>query len=525
MRQIAASALGISSCMVVFLFVLEVETVVSDKTITTTSQTATRISLPSHQSPLPNGRRHKHSPFLNAAPQDGHVFLTWSKYQPDTVNNYALYWRPVGGTRWNTITVYGREHQAITGLVNDTPYEFYVTPQHLKLSRSHIITQTPRTRDQCSFPGFFCSYHEADLWLQTNGIAPQSLRCQGHPITTWDINAPNCYYTDEELRILFLLNRYVDSVFTPSPNRISQRVRLMLIRTIWSGANPFDYPEDFQVQIQEIGPAQTGNVTTFSEAYSYEIRYHPQLSSRITWFVPPQPSASYALYHEGHGGTGIEAGSKTIDWLLERGVTVVNIDMPLVGANAGDISSTLETHNDFLRFETDTENPVSLFLLPVKHVVDMMYTELKGIKNKGKIMMIGRSGGGWTTALYGAVDPRIDIAVPIAGVIPLSMRISSEWPRDLGDYEQNVPHLYDVVTYEDLMKTAGTIGALFIYNAHDPCCFSMDGNSDLIKYLNDASDQLKKPIQVWIDEENQDHSLSDRGYEVLDDFLHSVQFW
>ena len=81
------------------------------------------------------------------------------------------------------------------------------------------------------------------------------------------------------------------------------------------------------------------------------------------------------------------------------------------------------------------------------------------------------------------------------------------------------------MTYEDLMKTAGTIGALSIYNTHDPCCFGIDGNSDLIKYLNDASDQLKKPIQIWIDEENQDHSLSDRGYEVLDDFLHSVQFW
>jgi len=75
------------------------------------------------------------------------------------------------------------------------------------------------------------------------------------------------------------------------------------------------------------------------------------------------------------------------------------------------------------------------------------------------------------------------------------------------------------------MKTAGSMAALFMYNAHDPCCFSIDVNSDLVKYLNDASIQLGKTIEVWIDEENNEHSISERGYEVLEDFLKSVQFW
>ncbi len=110
----------------------------------------------------------------------------------------------------------------------------------------------------------------------------------------------------------------------------------------------------------------------------------------------------------------------------------------------------------------------------------------------------------------------------MAGVVPMSMRLLPGSPGDLGDYEQNVPHIYDVVTYEDFMKATGSVGSLYIYNLHDPCCFQVSTDSELVKYLEDASTKYGKAIEVWVDEENYQHSISPQGYDVLEEFINTI---
>jgi hypothetical protein len=66
----------------------------------------------------------------------------------------------------------------------------------------------------------------------------------------------------------------------------------------------------------------------------------------------------------------------------------------------------------------------------------------------GFIAMGGLSGGGWTTTVYGAVDPRIDALYPVAGSMPLELRRGH--PAHLGDEEQRYPPLYSLVSYQDL---------------------------------------------------------------------------
>ena len=39
-----------------------------------------------------------------------------------------------------------------------------------------------------------------------------------------------------------------------------------------------------------------------------------------------------------------------------------------------------------------------------------------------KIVMVGLSGGGWTTTVAAGLDPRIDLSIPIAGSLPFAMR-------------------------------------------------------------------------------------------------------
>ena len=60
--------------------------------------------------------------------------------------------------------------------------------------------------------------------------------------------------------------------------------------------------------------------------------------------------------------------------------------------------------------------------------------------------MAGLSGGGWTTTLVGALDPRIDRLYPVSGSLPMHLRRTLK--SDLGDWEQSeADGLYELVDY------------------------------------------------------------------------------
>ncbi len=115
--------------------------------------------------------------------------------------------------------------------------------------------------------------------------------------------------------------------------------------------------------------------------------------------------------------------------------------------------------------------------------------------------MIGLSGGGWTTTLYAALDPRIMRSFPVAGSIPLYLRgtvssppspdisflgistISGNECNNLGDQEQSLPDLYSIAGYPDLY-VLGSYGTgreqVQILNRDDSCCFgqAQEANPD-----------------------------------------------
>jgi hypothetical protein len=59
--------------------------------------------------------------------------------------------------------------------------------------------------------------------------------------------------------------------------------------------------------------------------------------------------------------------------------------------------------------------------------------------------MIGLSGGGWTTTLYAAIDPRVRLSFPVAGTLPEYLRVGRPGAR-----EQFYPDLYKIANYLDL---------------------------------------------------------------------------
>jgi pimeloyl-ACP methyl ester carboxylesterase len=313
--------------------------------------------------------------------------------------------------------------------------------------------------------------------------------------------------------------RFADEVFRPPPApRAPDQVRTVLKHALWRTVNPFDHPERFHMPIAPIEPPIVGNVRRFASAESFAIAYHPRLSSRCTRFIPAAPvPGRIAIYIDGHQGDTVRFGAHTIDKLLDRGWQVIAVDMPLVGANGADISKDLRMHNSFSFWQTGDFCPVSLFVQPLKALVDQIYREHRAGSDL-TVMLIGKSGGGWTSFMYGALDPRIHYAVSIAGGTPLSQRLRGG-PQKLGDYEQLDPRVYEAVPYEDIMPAAGSRGAFYVFNEHDPCCSALSPDDPFVRYLKAAAVALEKPIGVYVDRKTTSHTFTKAAFEALERFL------
>jgi hypothetical protein len=123
------------------------------------------------------------------------------------------------------------------------------------------------------------------------------------------------------------------------------------------------------------------------------------------------------------------------------------------------------------------------------------------------------------------VDPRIDVAVSVAGGRPISERLDAPWgAAELGDYEQTAPYLFNVVGYEHLMTAAGSKGAFHIFNLWDGCCFRIRPDSVFVQYLLGASSVIGKSVGVFVDQVNTGHSIGPQGYVELERYLAQVRW-
>jgi hypothetical protein len=122
-----------------------------------------------------------------------------------------------------------------------------------------------------------------------------------------------------------------------------------------------------------------------------------------------------------------------------------------------------------------------------------------------EISMLGLSGGGWTTTMYSAIDPRIARSFPVAGSFPLYLRgtvmslamadasflgvpAAAGSCANLGDEEQIHTDLYSIAGYPDLY-VLGSYGAgreqVQIINRQDTCCFGQGEEADPAAYDED----------------------------------------
>jgi hypothetical protein len=227
--------------------------------------------------------------------------------------------------------------------------------------------------------------------------------------------------------------------------------------------------------------------------------------NNVTYLLHPKIRNNFnipVIYHGGHEGifwedvylsnSGRPNSISVIDFFLEKGFDVIAIEMPLCGANENPIevqedsnSYQLSQHADIFQLE----KPFYYFFEPVRKTLNFMERRY-GYK---KFVMVGLSGGGWTTTIYSAIDARIAQSYEVAGSIPMPLRRNSS---DLGDEEQYYKDFYDRFNYSTLYTLAAHGNEKLHYqilNVDDNCCFNLDGNNYWVPFVQQKLAALGDP--------------------------------
>ena len=275
---------------------------------------------------------------------------------------------------------------------------------------------------------------------------------------------------------------------------------------------------------------------------SLKLTMKNDISSIFYHFLPDKSNNHLVIYHQGHAGNAKVLGNKTIKTFINKGYHVLAFSMPLIGedniVSIEDIRKNSPTfyknnikyfdklintnqthlkHKDLEIFETQNFNYFRFFLDPVLSGINHMK---KYYSYNDKITIIGLSGGGWTTTVYAALDPRITLSYPVAGSLPLYLRGLKETGSggSIGDIEQQRTEFYKIANYLDLY-ILGSIGKnrrqLQILNQYDSCCFAgLTGLNykDIIKQTilkNEGS------YDLTIDTTHIHHQISDFALQLI----------
>ena len=243
------------------------------------------------------------------------------------------------------------------------------------------------------------------------------------------------------------------------------------------------------------------------------------INSKVYLFLPKIQTENLIIYHQGHSGDFYN-GKETIQYFLDNNFAVLAFSMPLTGQNSNPIVESdnfgnfrLLYHDDLKFLKSNDFSPLKLFFEPIflsLNYLDQNYSF-------SNYHMVGISGGGWTTGVYSALDPRIEKSFVVAGTAPMFLRFNT--PSNFGDYEQMDVDFYKIANYLEqyVMSSSGeNREQVQIFNKNDPCCFS--GNDFLI-YEDEIQNILlligNGNFSIHIDENNYEHSISSDSLKLI----------
>ena len=288
-----------------------------------------------------------------------------------------------------------------------------------------------------------------------------------------------------------------------------------LIRYVWRDEG---FPQQVPTSIMEnIADADFSGLDNLKRIDQITVVMDHGINSIVYLFHPERDNHKLMIYHQGHRG-GFLLGKETIAYFLGKGYSVAAFAMPLLGMNNRPVVELprfgrlrLHTHDHLRYLDTATFSSLRFFLEPVAMLLNYVEQE----HNFQSVSMMGVSGGGWTTTLYAAVDPRMAYSYAVAGTLPLYL--SSE--VEIGDYEESLPEFYRIANYPELYLL-GSYGEgrhqVQILNYSDPCCFGGIGYLSYEPVVVQALAALGAgSFEVYLDTTHHDHAISETARLVI----------
>lgn len=282
------------------------------------------------------------------------------------------------------------------------------------------------------------------------------------------------------------------------------RVRKELIAFIWK--NDGQLPTAFDVVRADAElPKPLANSRATCETLT--IAMDKEFKSVVYHFRPKKPNKGLAIFHQGHDHVWTNGGgADTVKFLLENEYSVLVFQMPLYGDNKGHAPAGITTHDAMAKLVARDLEPIKFFVEPIAVALNYVAKQYA----PEEVIMIGLSGGGWTTTLYAAIDPRVRLSFPVAGTLLDYLRVGR--PGDKGDWEQFYPDLYKIANYLDLYVLGSTGRGRQqrqVLNKYDTCCFWGVGYRTYEKHVAKAVAEVGAgAFDVYLDESHRSHLVS-----------------
>ncbi len=329
-------------------------------------------------------------------------------------------------------------------------------------------------------------------------------------------------YQRRQAKVALLKVRRVDDsqirIKTPAD---VQRLRDALIRYCWGHEG---WPSGKPPVVQKDAACPISGLMHVGrcDAFTADVRINESASNRsVAWHLLPKanPNNRLVIFNPGHvpdfNDPHYPCDARTIDALLAQRFSVVAMLMPQ--NDDGGVCP----HDSLFLHKYAAGSPFKLFLEPIAAYLDYLRTHSArdSFPSYTNYHMVGLSGGGWTTTVYAAIDPTIEISIPIAGTLPHYLRY--EGYND--DAEQTWPDFYGIAGYLDL-HIMGSYGKgrrqIQVLNRRDDCCFGEPQHRGPVPWeqsvrgyesrVTIAMEALQSPGQyrLYIDEAATRHEIS-----------------
>jgi dienelactone hydrolase len=169
--------------------------------------------------------------------------------------------------------------------------------------------------------------------------------------------------------------------------------------------------------------------------------------------------------HEGEGKANSYIQERCIN-LAKKGLLAYNYEWFGMGEmTAGN------AHTRLNQIDLTGTSGLAPFFLAQKRLVDIALQHPNA--DADRFAVTGLSGGGWQTILLSSLDPRVKLAMPVAGYSSFVTR--TQFPEmDLGDSEQTPVDLAQYADYTHLTAMLAPRPLQITHNARDNCCFRAD---------------------------------------------------